>query len=151
MGWVPRFWTGMFGPAVDTAALMRHVWHGPRLRLQHLTKAVPADREPDWVLVLGEVMLGRLWDDEEESDFPWNVCLFQPLPAFDQVRPLFEALQAALVAEHYEHARRIATEIDNHQLKVVWPDTPAMPDLAMGLQIAAQWAWFRNRPRHFKR
>jgi hypothetical protein len=140
----------MFGPAVDTAGLMRHVWAGPGPRLAQLERVLPTDRVPDWVLIRGEEMLGRLWDDEEESDFPWNVCLFEPAPAFEGWRHLFEAQHSTIAQAAYDRARQIGNEIEQSGLKVVWPHDLAMPDLAMHLQISGQWAWFRNRPRQLR-
>ncbi|WP_291006781.1 hypothetical protein [Hyphomicrobium sp.] len=135
---------------VDADDLLRHVWGGPGARLRQLDKPLPLDRSPDFLLVCGEEVLGRLWDDEDESDFPWNICLFEPGPAFGQARALFERLQRAIEAGRYDEAREAGGEIEHRDIRVVLVDMPATPDLAMGLQIAGRWAWFRNRPRSMR-
>jgi hypothetical protein len=151
MSFIARFWAGMLGPPVDSAALLRHVAHGPGPRLAGLAKPLPTEREPDWVIVCGGEVIGRLWDDVEESDFPWNICLFEPTPAFERWQALFETLRSTLEAARYDRAREIAQQVEQSGIKVVWPHDPAMPDLAMALQISGQWAWFRNRPRSMRR
>jgi hypothetical protein len=42
-----------------------------------------------WELRKGEAVLGRLV--EYERDFPWINCCFEPTPAFEPYRALFDA------------------------------------------------------------
>ncbi|MDO3683792.1 hypothetical protein [Micromonospora sp. C28ISP2-4] len=49
--------------------------------------------------------------DEQTHDFPWTYGRFRPLPAFEPLRPLFVARNAALDADDDEAMIRIDDEI----------------------------------------
>lgn len=46
-----------------------------------------------WELYRGDTLLGIL-SNIEYFDFPWYRCKFQPTPAFEQYKPLFDHVSA---------------------------------------------------------
>lgn len=52
------------------------------------------------LLMQGDTLLGEMY--RYDSDFPWIYCHFHPTPAFEPLRPLFQAELDAFKAEVQE-------------------------------------------------
>ena len=95
---------------------------------------------PDYRLYRADVLLGTL--THTDDDFPWHNGTFDPTPAFEDVRPLFDRELALLNAGRMD------------ELELAWKEFAAlglrMRSVATGadineflLHIEGQRAWWR--------
>jgi hypothetical protein len=91
------------------------------------------------------MVLGHLWEDEEQSDFPWVVCTIQLFPAFENFAPIFAEQQRLMLSGEFAKADEQCRVIDEAGPAVVRSRDTSRQNIAMGLQIADGRAWFRLR------
>jgi hypothetical protein len=98
---------------------------------------------PDWFLVMGDLRLGALW--LTDVDQPWYYCAFEPTPAFEAVRPLFDAANQALKTREFDAAAELLEEIAARGVCLVWGNGQAQPrtDMAGSLQLDGRRMMFR--------
>jgi hypothetical protein len=85
---------------------------------------------------MGDLRLGALW--LSDVDQPWYYCAFEPTPAFEAIRPLFEAANKALRARDFDKAVDLLDEVTATGVCLIWGDGQARPrpDMAGGQPTA---------------
>ena len=98
---------------------------------------------PDWLLVMGDLRLGKLW--LSDVDQPWYFCEFEPAPAFETIRPLFDAANEALRAREFDKAAELLEKVASSGVCLIWGDGQAQPrpDMAGSLQLDGRRIMFR--------
>jgi hypothetical protein len=117
--------------------------YGPS-RFAHAMAATGSESTaPDWLLVMGDLRLGALW--LSDVDQPWYYCLFKPTPAFETIRPLFDAVNEALRASEFNRAAELLDEVASKGVCLIWGDGQARPrpDMAGSIQLNGHQIMFR--------
>jgi hypothetical protein len=86
--------------------------------------------------VIGNLHLGALW--LTDVDQPWYHCPFDPVPAFEAVRPLFDAANQALKAGELDRADELVEVIAAKGVRLVWGNGEAQPPTRNGGKPSAR-------------
>ncbi|MFK4066756.1 hypothetical protein [Streptomyces sp. NPDC029674] len=90
-----------------------------------------------WRLMNGSTLVGTITVDD--SDMPWLLGHFSPLPAFSQFKPWFDEINALVEAEEFERFDDVYDRIED-ALTLVSASGPVDQFL---LHIDHDRAWFR--------
>jgi len=95
---------------------------------------------PDLRLCRGDVLLGTLTSTDD--DFPWHHGTFDPAPAFEEVRPLFDRERELLDAERFDEWEAAWEAVVALGLRLELTATGATIDEFL-LHIEGNRAWWR--------
>lgn len=98
----------------------------------------------EWDLRQGDVLLGVLTLNQDDSDFPWYGCDFAPAAAIDPFRDLFARELAAVEREDYAEMEAVLDEVQRQGIVLVYrEDGEIISEYLLHLDVAGKKGRFR--------
>lgn len=103
---------------------------------------MPETQQTVYRLVRGETLLGTVTHHATKDDFPWWGGVFEPTPAFDGVRPLFDDELRLLNADQMDEWAIVLEQIERPGLRLE-PLDGSSPITELLIHIDGAKTWWR--------